>query len=226
MIQKIGDFCQLAETSDNNTNTLLECAQEEILGKSILNEDASLRYFIGYIAFHFFKRIDCKNCYTQLVKEGEEITLSHSSEFLIFYRNYTNNSDFGNLKAPTDAYFEMCKIFLYVFKVMYNESPEMRNIKETIKRKCIEQVAGYEHFSNWFSSENPCREHYCEILDFFLLILLRKHAQWTSIEIPNKTNRKLQILSDQHKRTTISKKSKKRKRIDAKRHYNLNNNYK
>lgn len=70
-----------------------------------------------------------------------------------------------------------------VFWQLFEANPTEVGIKNEIVSACqIETL-------NWF--EDECREHKIEILNFLLLVLLRKHALWDSYGNNKKAVRKL-----------------------------------
>jgi len=61
-------------------------------------ELTSSRYFVGYIA----KGSSCDKCRSVILKETEQLTAP--SEHFIHEKNYSIDSDFRKLKAPSDLF--------------------------------------------------------------------------------------------------------------------------
>lgn len=173
-------------------NTLFEKVINEIkITNGISLETTAMRYFTGYLAFKMLLKNKCANCSKLFLKSDEQITCP--SEFFIFAKNFSQNSDFGSLLAPTDEFFNICKLHFKVFHTIFRDRPHIRNIRERMALECM-RITNLRD-SNWFDEQNQCFEHRKEILYFALLILLRKHCAWKIQKRITSKNQKIQILS-------------------------------
>lgn len=157
------------ETSITEDTEFDCCILESPLDHQIpQNELASLRYFVGYVAFRILPRLNCDLCNKFVKTDGEELT--SSTELFLFYKNYSTKTDFGSLKAPSEEFFNICREHVAVFRTVFEESPQLDGIKAHIVEKCKIKTP------EWFS--DPCSDHKNTLLDFLLLVLLRKHCLW------------------------------------------------
>lgn len=185
------DFCSNGyddfTLNDTNDREILQIENmdsfenhEDLIVENVLQEGEvelnAMRYFCGYIAHKILRKINCTNCENVVCKKSE--TLSRPSEHLIFAKNYSKESSFGNLRAPTDLFFNICNIHFGIFKEIFDTKKEIRNIKKYIIEKCIEATKINAKYENWFNKEDPCFQHRKEFLDFGILVLLRKHCKW------------------------------------------------
>ncbi|XP_055839315.1 transposable element P transposase [Episyrphus balteatus] len=82
-------------------------------------ELTSLRYFSGYVVSKMLPKLNCPQCEELILKRDEVLTCP--SEFFLFAKNYAKNSDFGNLRAPSDLFFQVCKIHSATFEKIFKE---------------------------------------------------------------------------------------------------------
>lgn len=155
-------------------------------------ELTSMRYFVGYVAFKVISKIKCNQCEELMRKTDEVITCP--SELLIFARNYSSNSDFGNLYAPSDTLFNICKIHVAVFQDVFQHQMQIINIKQQIIAECKRITEKDEEYNLWFDEKSECFNHRMAILEFLILVLLRKHCYWATQKHIKSKNRKVQIL--------------------------------
>lgn len=71
---------------------------------------------------------------------------------------------------------------------------------------CIEETNKVEELKDWFSANDDCYSHRVFLLDFLILILLRKHCIWWTEKIIEKEKRqryknKLQRNENKSKRS-------------------------
>lgn len=94
----------------------------------------SMRYFVGYVAFKILPKLNCNSCNLLLRKEDEVLT--SQSEMFIFQKNYCSGSDFGNLMAPSDLFFDISKKHIFIFSYIFDAKPEIycRRMQKCYKR--------------------------------------------------------------------------------------------
>lgn len=66
-------------------------------------KELTLRYVSGYSVCKLLKKVDCSDR-EDILKSNLEF-LEHSSEFIFVNKNYSVESDFGNLVPPSDLFF-------------------------------------------------------------------------------------------------------------------------
>lgn len=172
------------EENNSNTNAIAKTFNDELDLVIMATEqnydesldDASIRYFTGYVAHKILKTNNCCSCRNNLIKLDDKIEMK--SENFLFYKNYTKNSQFGSLHAPTEFFFRISKLHIDIFSNIFKKQPQIYNIKQYISEVCLMRTNACESFNSWFSKDNPCYEHNCKILDFTILVLLRKHCKW------------------------------------------------
>lgn len=172
--QNINNLEQAESVEEENNLDLLIVETNVIENEEF--DEASSKYFTGYVAHTILKRKPCDNCRKILIKSGDTMRLKNES--FLFYKNYTNNSEFGNLKAPSDTFFEICKSHIKITEQIFITMPQIENIKEYICNICIKHTESQEKFRTWFDKENPCFDHNLKLLDFMILVLLRKKCKW------------------------------------------------
>lgn len=153
-------------------------------------EDAALRYYCGYVVFKVLKLINCEKCKNELIKSEE---LSTSSELLIYHKNYNKNSQAG-LVPPSDNFYKICKVHLMVFSTYVQKNITAKNIKNNIIKLCINSTNKHKTFCNWFSENDEHYQHKLKLLNFFILVLLRKMCLWAIGK--NQTNKSGLIRSN------------------------------
>lgn len=137
-------------------------------------EIVSRRYFAGYILHRKVNKFDCENCNAILFKHGEE--LLEPSESLIKNKNFYVGENI-RLVAPSDLFFELFTEQVKVFESMWAKICHEHNVVQHIVEKCVVSIGN--KFHPLFTDDNKCRLHMIEILNFTILILVRKHATWT-----------------------------------------------
>lgn len=146
--------------------------------------DASIRYFVGYVACKIIKKLKCVGCEHNYLKPNDIMEVP--SEYLIHHKNYyKDESDLGKLKAPTDCFFEICKAQIYMFGSMFYKKYHIKNFKKHIVKLCINNTR--IKFPDFYNDQNPCCEHNKSTLNFMILVLIRKHCSWLA-EKYNKRN--------------------------------------
>lgn len=145
-----------------------------------LCERASLRYYVGFIAFKNLKKFNCNTCNEIIRKNGEIISFTCNTESLIYFKNYCGDTDFGRLNAPSDLFYDICYFHLQIFKNIIGSTPELKCLKETIVNLCISETKKHFECHKWFCPENPCYDHHIKILDSFILTLIKKYCIWKS----------------------------------------------
>lgn len=175
------------------TEDFIEIADSLVQPEDTLDgniDDASLKYYIGYVFFKCNKKIKCESCKLLLLKSDE--TMSVKNESFIYFKNYCKNSDFGSLNAPSELFFNFSKHCVKIFSKIFTNTPHIRNIKNYINDKCIEIIKSKSEFVNILNQNNECYDHHYAILDFMILVLLRKHSKWVAKK--NISQSKLLIL--------------------------------
>lgn len=192
-----GNNDMISNDTSNIENTDISQIYEHLIIEDEFQEGEielnAMRYFCGYVAYKILHKIDCISCDDNVRKRSE--ILSRPSEHLIFAKNYSKKSDFGNLFAPTDHFFNICNIHFEIFKEIFDGKKEITNIKKFIIEKCIEATKMSARYEDWFNEENPCFQHRKDFLDFSILVLLRKHCKWATYKRVLSKNNRLQILS-------------------------------
>lgn len=162
---------------------------DNFLSNDVPIELTSSRYFCGYIA----KASSCDNCRSLLIKENEQLTVP--SELFIYEKNYSSDSDFGKLNAPSDIFFNVCKIHIKVFENIFRNNKKQIQIRKFIVEQCIKCTNESTDYSLWFDINNECYVHKTELLNKLIKVLLFKHCKWTVIADRQKKLAKLNILS-------------------------------
>lgn len=119
--------------------------------------------------------------------------LTYPSEMYIHTKNYESESDFGSLCAPSDLFFEVCKIHIKVLEKLFSTNKAMKNIKKVIIQQSIE-CTNSTIYSFWFDEKSACYNHRLEILNLLVLILLRKHSAWETYQYKASHIEKVKIL--------------------------------
>lgn len=141
-------------------------------------DDCAIRYYLGYTIFKCLGRTYCQYCETKWVKKDNDANITITSEYFIFMKNYVSNKNFGSLRAPTELLFDLCKPHIQIFEETFNEHCNAKKLKQLIIDRCIHYSNGNSKYKYWFCSTNPCSEHNYKLLDFLILVLLRKHTKW------------------------------------------------
>ena len=149
------DIC-LLETEENlikqtvqNDDTILETSTNDIEDAdndiSEVNEnffcldgpleEASMRYYVGYVACKQIRKLKCSDCEHMFVKIND--ILEAPSEYLIANKNYCEENNFGMLKAPTDLFFNICKEQIHIFNRIFAEQACIKNLKEHILKNAL-----------------------------------------------------------------------------------------
>ena len=134
---------------------------------STLSDNAS-RYFSGYIVHNKLKRGIGKNCNACESDMLQENVLDTPSELLIQFKNYNQFA----LKAPNEPFFQMCKSHIQTFDKIFSSKSHIEGLKEKIVSECTEK------YSSWYTPTSPCFAHRTEILNFMILVLIRKNCLW------------------------------------------------
>lgn len=146
-------------------------------------DDSATKYFLGYVAYKMLNKFKCEICKANYIKSTETIIMK--SEHFMFYKNYTNNSDFGSLHPPSEKLFEISKSHINLFANIFKCKPHIKNIKKHICEVCINYTKEKTKFNEWFSDTNPCYDHNIKFLNFLMLVLIRKHSKWTAKKYKN-----------------------------------------
>lgn len=164
----------------------------------IKNDDAqiaSIRYFVGYVLFKCLPKINCEQCTIRLIKQlsiNEEV---QPSEYLIAAKKYNK----CNLQNPSDYFLEVCTFHISIFQQIFKKSVHERNLKQKILNLCIQETNNSIKYSSYF--KDGCEPHKVQILDFLLLVLIRKNLTWMIKENKGRQcsvktkNRRLNILA-------------------------------
>lgn len=136
----------------------------------------SIMYYSGYIAYKMKNNIQFENCENATIDVDN--ILDMPNEYFIGFKSY-NSATFSGLKCPTNTFFSFCSTQIEVFKRFFKLNIYKDSIKQHLVCKAIEETN--IKFLEWFSGE--CREHEIQILDFLMLVLIRKTCHWLSAEI-------------------------------------------
>lgn len=183
--------CIIADTQ-NITEDISEeniLTEVSLLPSSATEEAFSLetnakRYYVGYSIFTvIFKRLKCNLCASTMVKTNTDLSLN--SEQLILQKDYKKRTDSLVLKCPSDYFFSICEIHFHIYQKIFNNYLHTSDIKKKIIQLCINKTN--EVYPEWFSEKCPCLEHKKAILNFLILVLLRKNCTWKiKKEVENK----------------------------------------
>lgn len=177
----------------DSSHACRDCLENVAATERLDVEEASMRYFVGYVAFKILERnSNCQLCRPLLIKDDEQITCQ--SEFFIFIKNFSQNSTFGKLHAPTNYFLNLCKLHFSVFQKFFKDYIEIKNIKATIESECIRVTKDSDSYSDWFNESHDCFYHRKDILSFAILVLLRKHCTWRTSKFIKSKNPKIQSL--------------------------------
>lgn len=154
-------------------------------------EKAAISYFIGYIERKIDAKINCEQCRLQLIKPKESM---NKTDWYIKNKSYKDDTA---LKIPSKIFFDVCSAQIKVFKSLFSDCFHKNHIKTFLKKKIV--CATNNLFPEWFNVHDTCYEHRHRILDFLLLILIRKNSAW--------------LLEKIHKQKNDEKFKKKLKRI-------------
>lgn len=103
--------------------------------------------------------------------------MEHPSELLIFNKNYSDESDFGNLIPPSDYFFDLCVEHVKLFSAFFKNSSYSLNIGRTIETICIDSTLKMEGYSDWFI-DGPCLDHRKRVLRIIIETLLFRNCKW------------------------------------------------
>lgn len=102
--------------------------------------------------------------------------------------------------SETDFFFSLSELFVSTFDAYFQSNCHSKQLKKQLFDQCVANTKNNKKFENWFDIDHPCFSHRKEILDFFLLVLIRKNCIWLleklKTEKKQKTsNRRLTILN-------------------------------
>lgn len=103
------------------------------------------------------------------------------SESFLFFKNYSE-------KAPTNNFFEICKLQILIFDKYFKINCYQPKIKINTVNLCITETNKIDKFKDWFSPTNKCNEHHKKILNFLILVLIRNNATWLAQKLILKEN--------------------------------------
>lgn len=132
----------------------------------------------GYIIYKFIKKYNCLNSEKILLRPNSE-NIVLSSEIFLFHKNYVTESELFKLKAPSEFFFQLVEIQIKSFEQFYNKNCYIKNLKKIFIYVCKENTNLISKFKEWFSSNHLCNEHRIFLLDFLILLLIRKNCTWT-----------------------------------------------
>ena len=82
-----------------------------------------------------------------------------------------------SVRAPNDTFFKMCLSHFLIFEEIFSQTPHIENLKRVIMNRCVGD------FLNWYDPQNPCAAHRLELLEFMMIVLLRKNCGWLMTKI-------------------------------------------
>lgn len=180
------DFTETDEIDLSYLQSIFELEDSE-LPEKIQIEDLSISYFIGYVSHKILNKIKCDNCIQTLTKTRY---MQLPRDYLINYKQFTETN--GGLKYPSNEYFEVSRLQIINFSKTFKNKFHYRNIKSMYFKESIE-IANH-FFPEWYSDNNPCKDHRLKVLDFLLLVLIRKNCMWL-VDQQKKYNDKQKILN-------------------------------
>ena len=135
-------------------------------------------------------KINCENCKSVMLKNTNEV-ITLPSELLISNKNYGNNFAETALQPPSDYLFQICVPYFTICNDFIKNQMHLSPLKATIVKACIRTT----NINNpeWFCEENPCFLHQKALLDFLILVTLRKNCLWLSLKTAD-SKAKLKIL--------------------------------
>lgn len=139
----------------------------------------SLSYTIGYVLFKILSKISCETCKENLTKTNLDKNIMLERENFIKNKNFSLTEI--HLLVPSDNLFEISKFHIETFRSFFNSQPQSLNIKGEIIKLCIKNVE--KSHPSWFDDANCCSGHHKQILEFLIVILLRKHCIWFTRDI-------------------------------------------
>lgn len=135
-------------------------------------ENAAISYFIGYIQFKMEKKTKCEDC-TKSLSGSKEFCAERDA----FIRNKNYRKDgVGGLQQPSPQFFEVCCFQVQYFKSHFKKAFFIKKLKQYFTKKIIAETNA--KYPEWFAKEGQCYEHRVSILDFLLLVLIRKNSKW------------------------------------------------
>lgn len=166
----INDFSELNDEDglilDDSTN----------LTQNLCTSDIAVKYFAGYCYRKLMNTLKtpCEECTNAMVDTSSSVKLSN---ILIEMKQYSNCPDDKKLIRPSDLFFQICLNQVNIFWKLFKEKPTLKNFKSIILDKCIEDTN--MKYPEWFDQNHQCYNHHLKILDFMLLVLIRKNCKWT-----------------------------------------------
>ena len=197
----------LGEFNDEPTNTINPIDISEPIeplceiGQSITItttlEENSMKYFVGYVVFKVMGKLKCAKCTEEMLSCD---TVQLENEYFLYNKNYYNDNSFGSLKSPNQYFFLLCKLQIETFRKKFDKTSHERNLKSLIVESCVEIANNSTEYAQWFSLNNDCVNHRTKILNFMILVLIKKHCQWklNNIKKPTKfcRNSRMRILQE------------------------------
>ena len=155
---------ELSQGIDDCYEKIVVENQAEISSDShIPTEITAMRYFVGYVASKVVNKLNCEKCEIEWRKEDEVLTCE--SEIFIFEKNYSKDSDFGNLYAPSDDFFYVCRTHVCIFRQIFDFDKSLKNIKQVMVSKCLTEKSSKN--IAWFDQEHSCYSHAVKAIHSF-----------------------------------------------------------
>lgn len=105
------------------------------------------------------------------------------------------------MKVPADSFFYVCQLNIDTFYKNFKTNCLESGIKKKIVELCIQETNKIENLKNWYSESDECFHHRYYLLNFLVLILLRKHCKWwTEKIIQNEKKKKFKNKNEKNAR--------------------------
>lgn len=135
-------------------------------------EHAAVSYYIGYIEMKCTNRSKCTSCIDGLTKAKQHCT---AVDELITKKSYKPDK-IGGLKLPSTTFYDICCLQICFFKSTFDKLYHTKNLKAAYVKKLMALTT--LNYPDWFDEQNKCFEHRVQILNFLVLVLIRKNCKW------------------------------------------------
>lgn len=180
-----------AVPSVSGHNAQLLANQNEFHSGEIIDIlDVATAYFTGYCVYKLLINLKdpCLKCMMDMVEENPDC-----SDLRLILFKFKQFEECRDLIKPSKHFNELCQSHIEIFTSIFKKSPHNKNIKQYIKDKCIEHTHLLD--PDWFDSTNSCYSHRVQVLDFMILVLLRKNCKWMDKEHVKRTTTKIRKIN-------------------------------
>lgn len=127
LFSSTSDFDLFEEQFDDDTEDTQSESELTKIDCAPLSDNA-VTYFCGYVIHHkisapvynegpSYLLRNCSSCLEQLSKQNAKI--SAPSDWLTFFKNFNDDTDFGSLKMPSEEFFNVCKSAFIIFSTFF-----------------------------------------------------------------------------------------------------------